>query len=170
MKTRLGFVSNSSSSSFVCSICKETFEGYNGDYGDIHHMGCENGHGFCSDCIESSLTIEVLQDLITNNLDPEELSTDPDKLREHIDDDFGGIMDFLREFSLEWDLPSSICPICRFEKLTDYDGLRYLMYKTNMNREEILKEIKEQLGTYKKFSDCMMSFATQQEKRCKKSE
>jgi hypothetical protein len=51
MKIRTGFVSNSSSSSFVCLKCEESHEGYDGDYGDIKNLACEYGHDFCSECI-----------------------------------------------------------------------------------------------------------------------
>ncbi len=51
MKIRNGFVSNSSSSSFVCAKCNEAYEGWDGDYGSIEQVICVTGHSFCSDCV-----------------------------------------------------------------------------------------------------------------------
>ena len=44
MKTRNGFVSNSSSSSFVCSICGESESGWDLGLSDFEMFECENGH------------------------------------------------------------------------------------------------------------------------------
>jgi len=52
MKLRLGFVSNSSSSSFTCLNCGETFIGYNGEY-DVDRITCEDfDHQFCGNCLD----------------------------------------------------------------------------------------------------------------------
>ena len=47
MKIRTGFVSNSSSSSFICDTCGETFEGMDLCPTDAEHYECCNGHIFC---------------------------------------------------------------------------------------------------------------------------
>ena len=49
MKIRNGFVSNSSSSSFVCNICGEVEGGYDCSLGDFGMLECEHGHTF-HDC------------------------------------------------------------------------------------------------------------------------
>jgi hypothetical protein len=46
MKIRQGFVSNSSSSSFLCDITGEMFEGYDGDLSEFGLASCENNHTF----------------------------------------------------------------------------------------------------------------------------
>jgi hypothetical protein len=46
MKIRTGFVSNSSSSSFVCEITGEQFSGYDASLGDFELVECQNGHIF----------------------------------------------------------------------------------------------------------------------------
>lgn len=52
MKIRNGFVSNSSSSSFVCGCCTEAFVGYDGLYDGTYKYQCVNGHELCSDCVK----------------------------------------------------------------------------------------------------------------------
>jgi hypothetical protein len=50
MKIRTGFVSNSSSSSFICSICGETESGYDASPEDLGMKKCENGHEWHDGC------------------------------------------------------------------------------------------------------------------------
>lgn len=49
MKIRKGFVSNSSSSSFICDVCGETAEGWDLCLSEAEMCECENGHIFCED-------------------------------------------------------------------------------------------------------------------------
>jgi hypothetical protein len=49
MKTRLGFVSNSSSSSFTCDVCGETQGGWDCCLSEVDMFECENGHVICVD-------------------------------------------------------------------------------------------------------------------------
>lgn len=52
MKIRTGFVSNSSSASFVCDLCKRYSGGWDSDqYSDHKMILCENGHALCIDHI-----------------------------------------------------------------------------------------------------------------------
>lgn len=46
MKIRTGFVSNSSSSSFICDITGEIAEGYDAGLTDVEMVMCEHGHTF----------------------------------------------------------------------------------------------------------------------------
>ena len=158
MKIRNGFVSNSSSTSFICQECGETWSGYSGEYGDIREMSCENGHSLCSECADKHLNIEELQDIIIKELQPEDqvkYAKDPKALEKFIDEEFGGIEEFLTEFDLDWGLPEETCSICTFKTLTTYDGYRYLTYKNKMSEQDILDAIKEEFGDYKLFAKRM---------------
>lgn len=55
MKIRQGFVSNSSSSSFVCSCCNGSYAGYDGQYEDTLRYSCVNDHDLCSDCVREDV-------------------------------------------------------------------------------------------------------------------
>lgn len=47
MKIRAGFVSNSSSSSFMCEVCNEMFSGWDASLSEFECAECEHGHTFC---------------------------------------------------------------------------------------------------------------------------
>ena len=49
MKIRRGFVSNSSTTSFTCDVCREHFAGMDLCARDVDHLMCINGHIFCQD-------------------------------------------------------------------------------------------------------------------------
>lgn len=51
MKIRSGFISNSSSSSFVCDMCGYNECGRDLSYEDADFYCCENGHELCVDCM-----------------------------------------------------------------------------------------------------------------------
>lgn len=53
MKKRLGFVTNSSSSSFICEICNRAEGGWDLSLEDCDMMMCENGHYMCTDHLEA---------------------------------------------------------------------------------------------------------------------
>lgn len=59
MKKRNGFVSNSSSSSFVCDVCGRVESGFDASASDFDMLECENGHIFCVDeVVHSDIEIE----------------------------------------------------------------------------------------------------------------
>ena len=64
MKIRSGFVSNSSSSSFICDVCGRMESGWDASLSDFEMYECENGHTLCED--------ELIGDTeIHNNYDDE---------------------------------------------------------------------------------------------------
>lgn len=51
MKIRKGFVSNSSSSSFICEVCENIESERDADLGDLGMCECVNGHTMCQSCV-----------------------------------------------------------------------------------------------------------------------
>ena len=62
MKIRKGFVSNSSSSSFVCDVCHENISGMDLCYEEAEMFECENGHTVCEEHIISKDHYDVLKE------------------------------------------------------------------------------------------------------------
>lgn len=66
MKFRKGFVTNSSSSSFICQICGNVESGFDIGYNDAGFVGCENGHEFCEKHILYPDNKEWMEYIYTN--------------------------------------------------------------------------------------------------------
>ena len=62
MKFRKDFVTNSSSSSYVCEICGRTESGYDLGLSECEMFECVNGHIFCCD---EALDMPSKKDMIT---------------------------------------------------------------------------------------------------------
>lgn len=59
MKIRNGFVSNSSTTSFICDTCHEKFSGMDLSPSECDHHSCVNGHIYCH---EERLFVEEIDD------------------------------------------------------------------------------------------------------------
>ena len=132
MKTRKGFVSNSSSSSFICDICGKTASGFDISPCDFDMALCENGHIFCYD---HAVDIES-----------------PCKVHYKYSDEDVEYDNMFEAEAHEGEVPRQYCPICNFKELATGDCLKYLAL-TGRDRNAILKEIKERFKTYKEFED-----------------
>jgi hypothetical protein len=58
MKIRMGFVSNSSTSTFICDICGGTEAGMDLCLSDCDMSRCENGHIYHNDCNKTKISSE----------------------------------------------------------------------------------------------------------------
>ena len=129
MKKRLGFVSNSSSSSFLCDVCEQEGCGYDASPSDFDMAVCEKYHTFCYDH-----AIEPEKPCTVTNYD-------------------GSVSTYENMFEaeeFEGEVPSQYCPICAFEKLSVRDYRKYLE-KTDRGMEAIFKEIRDRFATYEDF-------------------
>jgi len=144
MKIRSGFVSNSSSSSFVCSVCKCVETGYDGQY-DFPTTYCRNGHHFCSEHLDylDKLSLEEKKDLVLNG---DEYFTETLKKEEVALIEKGNsfaIEDAFERFLEDYDeAPESICPVCSLKTISDTSVLRYLLKQDHRTREQIENEIR----------------------------
>jgi hypothetical protein len=135
MKIRTGFVSNSSSSSYVCDVCHDSAVSYDMSLEDAEMFECANGHTVHDKCA----------DLKTQNF----LNTCGE---EEIEDSAGNLInnpDFNEEGRYE--VPAEHCSICQFKVLISNDGLAHLRQKLGINDEDLLKEMKDLYGDYESF-------------------
>lgn len=145
MKIRNGFVSNSSSSSFICQVCGEDASGMDMGLDDAQMFQCVNGHTVCLSHIEFSIpyggdwtSIEDIKATIAEEKLPELTDEELVKLLQNNE-------------GIEYSIPASWCPVCNFKHMTEEDAQMYLL--TIKSEEEYLAEWKEKFGTYEKFNE-----------------
>jgi len=126
MKTRLGFVSNSSSCSFVCDLTGEVKSGWSWGIEDVGMYGCINGHRFNKEYVLNPDKIKVWARTIKHKANPD------------------GFVDY-RE------LPASFCPICQMKEILAPDLAIYLRTEHPDLYTKIKEEIRDKFKTYKQF-------------------
>jgi hypothetical protein len=148
MKKRIGFVSNSSSSSFICGVCGEEFSGMDVGLSDANMIECVNKHTVCKEHLKDLTTEDKKKYLLVSDQDREyknkiTLMKSDDEIEEAWDEYMydGG----------EYEYPDELCPICQFEIVDVKDTLEYLLKKYKLTDESILKELKNEFGSYKEF-------------------
>jgi hypothetical protein len=150
MKVRQGFVSNSSSSSFVCDISGEEVSGMDMGLREAGMYECENGHTFLEEYLigdpwnettkEEFLKIEKDRNenpgqYIKNRLQEVEEMTE-EEWQKNADDIF-------YDFEWSYELPAKYCPICQMEEFVSSDLKKYLIRETGITEGEVFKEVKE---------------------------
>lgn len=148
-KIRKCFVSNSSSSSFICEICGETQTGYDLDLSDIVFVNCENEHLICD------------EHLI--NVDGEVEYAD--QYEEYVKSKHCPICQFeeysqselarylVKEFGISKELVFSEIKAVnkRRKKLYDNEYIEYVFKKHNLTDDMVLENLKERFKEYKNF-------------------
>ena len=151
MKFRNGFVSNSSSSSYICDTCGQDYIGYDIELSDINMNICCNGHTFCDEHITNCLKIGDkfnteygLYEVITINKEKDiyNIKMESGKI---IETPFSDI-----EFERS-ELPEQLCPFCNLKDITLANMVKYLQSKVKMDKHEIINEIQSKCDTYYKF-------------------
>lgn len=119
MKIRLGFVSNSSSSSFTCQVCGREEMGMDLSMEDAEMYTCNEGHTFCQ---TESIVDDEARDKYIEKIEGE---------------DSGG------------DVPSDWCPICQMKSITSEDAIAYLTKKAGYaTMKEVEKEMLDKFKSY----------------------
>ena len=164
MKIRKGFVSNSSSSSFVCDVCGYTESGWDMSLDEAEMYECENGHTFCEGHIITP-TKEQLIEYAKRIVNNEEISA-VDFSKWLDDKDYNSIEDvdslsdieyLSREYGYEeggrYGIPECFCPLCNFEELSQADTRKYLHITTGISPSVVFEEIKKINKRRKKLRD-----------------
>ena len=156
MKTRNGFVSNSSSTSFICSVCD-----YHGEYGSEGEQGAKN----CSKCNEyyheecyeqftpqhSFSTLDEKFEFIKDKIkecygdgeEVEEFSLDYSNCKN--DDERGNILYSIRQYLLEEDTYCELefCPVCTHKVVPRKKLKAFLLKKCGMSDKTAAEEYYE---------------------------
>ncbi|MBU2515918.1 hypothetical protein KJ966_31760 [bacterium] len=161
MKIRNGFVSNSSSSSFVCNICGETESGWDLSLSEADMMMCEHGHVFCKrHHLDSKITNKILQKWEFVKGFIQENSDDILKALEGVTseevilqtlEDYDYDLDDLYDEITEHQLPESCCPVCQLKYISDDTLLHFTLHKYNISRETLETEMRTKFPNLQDF-------------------
>ncbi len=127
MKLRMGFVSNSSSETFICDVCGEMVSGMDMGLTDAGMYRCKKDHTFCESEALHPEKIEALE----NGENEEE------------------------EFD-RYEVPTECCPICQMQAITDRDLIPYLLKKVGVTRGELLEIVQKEFGNYEAFEKSLI--------------
>ena len=152
MKFRKDFVTNSSSSSYVCEICGRTESGWDLCLSECEMMECVNGHIFCCDeALERPTKKEMIATILENKWNETErydrnigdyvtnIYTEEELIEMEEDYLFD---DFYTENGY-YNIPECMCPICQFIEYYEYDLSAYLLKEYHIPREEVFEEVKK---------------------------
>jgi hypothetical protein len=177
MKIRKGFVTNSSSSSYVCEICNNVESGYDSSASDCGMYQCKNDHTFCQSHIlvndETPTRGDLLREINRSIANYERMIvTNPDykAYKDYLaeaqadldialtcDDNSSEFNDMCQGYELDYYLPISKCPICNFDILSSSDLRRYINKKYNIDNKTIEQEVKDTFNSYDEFEAYLSS-------------
>lgn len=149
MKIRKYFVSNSSTTSFICEICGATEVFHDScSYRDFGFVRCENDHHFCE---EEMIAAEDEEDRFTEEEEVLEKYCPICQFENGSSNDLRKY--FLKTTNItEEEVFAEIKKANkRRKKLYDTEYNTYCFLKTGTNEEDLLKKIKEEYTTYKDF-------------------
>ena len=162
MKIRIGFVSNSSSSSFTCGVCETTASGWDLCLEDAGMYECLNGHYFCRGHAEK-ITIEAKRNKAKKDLEWYKKKNKEGKYDEEItkkieilkksDEEFEDWFEEEYYRVMDYEYPIELCPLCNFKQIDKDDIISYFFAKHKTTRKELAKEMQEKFKNYDKFKE-----------------
>jgi hypothetical protein len=149
MKFRKDFVTNSSSSSYVCEICGRTESGWDLGLSECEMMECVNGHVFCCDeALETPSKKEMIKMILENEWNKDVWTSRSDGYKDYTEDELLAMSedDLFHDFCSEsgyYNVPECVCPICQFIEYSEYDLSAYLLKEYGVSRDEVFAEVKK---------------------------
>lgn len=149
MKFRTSFVTNSSSSSYVCEICGRSESGWDLCLSECDMYECVNGHIFCCDeALEKPTKEEMIKTILENEYNKECWDGSLLDYREFTEEEISAMNEdiIFEKFMSEggyYDVPECMCPICQFIEYSEYDLSAYLLKEYGVSRDEVFEEVKQ---------------------------
>lgn len=154
MKTRRGFVSNSSTTSYTCEVCGDSWAGSDSlSYREVGFWKCCNGHVICEEHVLDvpDLTAREMYDiLLSDSWYSKEIVEEMAGVVEDSSKWEEIVNDFWDDFVHDEGHPERACPVCQFYEISNEDTARYLEKETGVPRDEAFAFIKEQNKRRKK--------------------
>lgn len=142
MKVRADFITNSSSSSYICGFCGNHEEGMDLCMTDAGFITCENDHSFCD-----------------VHLMPEGGEFEGSKLEEEL---VGKYLKDHKEFDedeaiyeLRYQFPPEHCPFCQLKLIMNDDYVDFVTLILDISKEDVLENIRVNLGSYPAFAEAL---------------
>ena len=149
MKIRRGFVSNSSSTAFVCDVCDNVESGMDVGIEEMNMAECKNGHCFCQGHTRQLTNEELIawyfeQNTTLTEEEKKDVLANPENIYDTISET-SGVGELLYAY------PEHLCPICNMENFLDSELLRFLMIESKTDMNTLTNMIKERFKNYESF-------------------
>jgi hypothetical protein len=161
MKIRKGFVSNSSSSSFVCDICGEECSGWDMGLTEAGMHECVNGHTVCDEHIKemgvkyNDMSFNEKKAYCLEIVDYESIKNIINKIDD--EDDLDDLYENDIEGDNRYNMPASQCPCCLLVNITDKQLLKFLLFDKGVCREDVEDEIRTRFSDYEEMRKAIES-------------
>lgn len=152
MKTRRGFVSNSSSSSFVCDVCGEDASGMDMGLSGAEMFECVVGHVVCdSHAVDTQadfddLSFEEKRKYCLARADGES-TKETIKNAEH-EEELDDVYSDEIQCEERYDTPAENCPCCTLSKPTDLQVIEFLLSEVKSTREKVVEQMQKRFKNY----------------------
>jgi hypothetical protein len=155
MKVRKGFVSNSSTTTFICDVCGNVEAGMDISISECEMRECVNGHTFCIKHDTGKISIDGMRRAVENaskwTVDDETKEEVRNMTDEEVEEWFENEGEDAFYDIMNYEYPAEWCPLCNFRALARTDIISYLMKKHGLTAEGLATEMQGAFNDYETF-------------------